>query len=183
MTIPHELGLGFCARTQLPNCVPPRGTFGISYNRAVLWHSDGAGVEAYAPHMATVPARVDVAARENQVLRELVTIYHHLTGLALQSADLQTVAGLLADRIDSLVGVVSPTLDVLAAAGPERTPAEAAAGLQQLVTARRLGRVLATVAQTRRALRLPGVEGDPPHPSPPPPGGRELSPPIVAAPI
>src|SRR5215831_9973086 len=161
MTIPHELGLGFCARTQLPICVPPRGTFGISYNRAVLWHSDGGPVEAYAPHMATVPARVDVAARENQVLRELVTIYHHLTGLALQSADLQTVAGLLADRIDSLVGVVSPTLDVLAAAGPERTPAEAAAGLQQLVSARRLGKVLGSLAKTRRALRLPGPDGSP----------------------
>jgi sugar diacid utilization regulator len=111
--------------------------------------------------MATVPARVDVAARENQVLRELVTIYHHLTGLALQSADLQTVAGLLADRIASLVGVVSPTLDVLAAAGPGRTPAEAAAGLQQLVSARHLGQVLASLAQTRRALRLPGPDDSP----------------------
>jgi sugar diacid utilization regulator len=111
--------------------------------------------------MATVPARVDVAARENQVLRELVTIYHHLTGLALQSADLQTVAGLLADRIASLVGVVSPTLDVLAAAGPGRTSAEAAAGLQQLVSDRRLGPVLGSLAQTRRALRLPGPDESP----------------------
>jgi len=111
--------------------------------------------------MATAPARVDVAARENQVLRELVTIYHHLTGLALQSADLQTVAGLLADRIASLVGVVSPTLDVLAAAGPGRTPAEAAAGLQQIVVARRLGQVLGSLAQTRRALRLPGPDDSP----------------------
>ena len=127
--------------------------------------------------------RAHPAVRENQVLRELVTIYHHLTGLALQSADLRTVAGLLAERIDSLVGVVSPTLDVLAAAGPGQAPAEAAAGLQALVAGRRLGSVLATVAQTRRALRLPGVEDDPPLPSPPPPGGRELSPPIVAAPI
>jgi sugar diacid utilization regulator len=111
--------------------------------------------------MATVPARVDVAARENQVLRELVTIYHHLTGLALQSADLQTVAGLLADRIASLVGVVSPTLDVLAAAGPGTTPAGAAAALQQLVSVRRLGQVLGSLAQTRRALRLPGPDGSP----------------------
>jgi sugar diacid utilization regulator len=132
---------------------------GLRHKSAVLWHSDGARIEAYAPHMATVPVRVDVAARENQVLRELVTIYHHLTGLALQSADLQTVAGLLADRVDSLVGVVSPTLDVLAAAGPERTPAEAATGVQQLVSARRLGRVLSTLAKTRRALRLPGPDG------------------------
>jgi sugar diacid utilization regulator len=161
MTIPQELALGFCARPQLTARVPVRGTVGLGHKRAVLRHSDWPGSEAYAPHMATVPARVDVAARENQVLRELVTIYHHLTGLALQSADLQTVAALLADRIASLVGVVSPTLDVLAAAGPGRTPAEAAAGLQQLVASRRLGPVLGSLAQTRRALRLPGPDDGP----------------------
>jgi len=108
-------------------------------------------------------ARTDpAAARENQVLRELVTIYHHLTGLALQSADLHTVAELLAERIDSLVGVVGPTLDVLAAAGPGQAPPEAATGLQALVAGRRLGPVLGTVAQTRRALRLPGTDASPP---------------------
>jgi sugar diacid utilization regulator len=105
-----------------------------------------------------VPPRLDVAARENQVLRELVTIYHHLTGLALQSADLQTVAALLGERMSSLVGVVSPTLDVIAAAGPGRTAAEAGVELQRLVSGRRLGRVLGTIAQTRRALRLPGAD-------------------------
>ncbi len=110
---------------------------------------------------STVPARADAAARENQVLRELVTIYHHLTGLALQSADLQTVAGLLGERMGAQVGVVSPTLDVLAAACPGQTPAEAAAGLQQLISGQRLGRVLGGVAQTRRALRLPVADGSP----------------------
>ncbi|HXM56125.1 MAG TPA: helix-turn-helix domain-containing protein [Candidatus Dormibacteraeota bacterium] len=125
-------------------------------------------------------ARADPAARENQVLRELVAIYHHLTGLALQSADLQAVAALLAARVGALVGVVSPTLDVLAAAGPGRTPAEAAAGLQALVAGRRLAPVLSTVARTRRAMRLPGAEA----PDPPDPGAREWSsPPIVIAPI
>src|SRR2546423_14034222 len=69
-----------------------------------------------------VAVRTDPAVRENQVLRELVAIYHHLTGLALQSADLQAVAGLLAERVGEQVGVVGPTLDVLAAAGPEQTP-------------------------------------------------------------
>src|SRR5690348_1848055 len=105
---------------------------------------------------STAPARSDAAARENQVLRELVTIYHNLTGLALQSADLQTVAGLLGQRIASQVGVVSPTLDVLAASGPGQTAAEAEASLQELIASRRLGPVLGTIAQTRRALRLPG---------------------------
>jgi hypothetical protein len=106
--------------------------------------------------------RADPAARENQVLRELVTIYHHLTGLALQSADLQTVAGLLSERIAALVGVVGPTLDVLAAAGPGLTAAEAALALQELVAGRRLGQVLGPLTQTRRALRLPGTDGGPP---------------------
>jgi sugar diacid utilization regulator len=107
-------------------------------------------------------ARADPAARENQVLRELVAIYHHLTGLALQSADLQAVAELLAARVGAQVGVMSPTLDVLAASGPGRTPAEAAASLQAVVAGRRLGPVLGTVAQTRRAIRLPGTEASPP---------------------
>jgi hypothetical protein len=108
-----------------------------------------------------VPARQDQGGRENQVLRELVTIYHHLTGLALQSADLQAVAGLLAERMASRVGVVSPTLDVLAAAGPGQAPAEAAARLQEHISSRRLGRVLGAVARTRRALRVPGADGGP----------------------
>jgi hypothetical protein len=115
----------------------------------------------------TAVARSDASARENLVLRELVTIYHHLTGLALQSADLRTVAGLLADRTGSRVGVVSPTLDVLAAAAPGQAPGEAAAGLQEHLSRRRLGRVLGAVARTRRAVRVPGVD----------------SPSIVAAPV
>jgi sugar diacid utilization regulator len=132
---------------------------------AVFGHKEETA-PAYPPSMAV--ARVDQAARDNQVLRELVTIYHHLTGLALQSADLQTVAGLLAERILSQVGVVSPTLDVLAAAGPGQTPSEAAAALQRHISGRSLGRLLGTLAQTRRALRLPGADA---------------SPPLVAAPI
>lgn len=120
------------------------------------------------------PVRADPAARENQVLRELVAMYHHLTGLALQSADLQTVAGLLGDRMSSQVGVVSPTMDVLAAAGPGQTPAEAAASLQGLVSGLRLGRVLSTVAQTRRAMRLPGGGEGPSMVVAPIPVGEEV---------
>src|SRR5216683_7078088 len=161
MAIPQELRPSICAMSQWRRRIRRAGSLGLRHNRAVFRHSDEFEIEAYAPDMATVPARVDVAARENQVLRGLVTIYHHLTGLALQSADLQTVAGLLGERIASLVGVVSPTLDVLAAAGPGQTAAEAAVALQQLVAGRRLGQVLVTVAQTRRALRLPAPDGSP----------------------
>jgi len=89
-------------------------------------------------------------------LRELVAIYHHLTGLALQSADVQTVASLLAERTGSGVAVMSPTLEVLATAGAasdERT--------SKGIAGHRLGRVLGAVAQTRRALRLPGTDETP----------------------
>ena len=89
-------------------------------------------------------------------LRELVAIYHHLTGLALQSADVQTVASLLAERTVSDVAVMSPTLEVLATAGSasdEQT--------RERIAGHRLGRVLGTVAQTRRALRLPGTDETP----------------------
>ena len=99
-------------------------------------------------------ARLDGVSRENRVLRELVTIYHHLTGLALQSADLDSVIRLLARRSAAMVAVVSPTLDVLAAAAPDpAAPAAARAG--DHIVSRTLGRILGTVNQTRRALRLP----------------------------
>jgi hypothetical protein len=123
----------------------------------VLKHSRAARILA---DMAIV-ARGDQSARENHVLRELVTLYHHLTGLALQSADLQTVAGLLAERMACRVGLVSPTLDVVAAAAPGQSPAEAAASLQEHLSRRRLGRVLGAVARTRRALRVPGEDDSP----------------------
>jgi hypothetical protein len=126
---------------------------------AVVGHKGGRPGGCTMRSMAV--RQVDQAARDNQALRELVAIYHHLTGLALQSADLQTVAGLLAERIASRVGVVSPTLDVLAAAGPGQTPAEAAAALHLHISGRGLGRLLGTLAQTRRALRLPGTDASP----------------------
>jgi sugar diacid utilization regulator len=105
-------------------------------------------------------ARLEGVSRENRVLRELVAIYHHLTGLALQSADLDSVIRLLARRTAAMVAVVSPTLDVLAAAAADpAAPAAARAG--DHIANRRLGRVLGTVTQTRRALRLPAEDGRP----------------------
>jgi sugar diacid utilization regulator len=110
----------------------------------------------------SVSARADSTSRENQMLRELVTIYHHLTGLALQSADLETVAGLLAERTADLVAIVSPTLDVLAAGAAGQSPEEAAGRARDFIASRRLGRVVSVVARTRRPLRLPAAEGSPP---------------------
>ncbi len=110
----------------------------------------------------SMSARADSTSRENQMLRELVTIYHHLTGLALQSADLETVAGLLAERAADLVAIVSPTLDVLAAGAAGESPQEAAGRARDFIASRRLGRVVSVVARTRRPLRLPAAEGSPP---------------------
>jgi sugar diacid utilization regulator len=103
------------------------------------------------------PAGLGAITRENQVLRELVTIYHHLTGLALQSSDLVTVIQLLAQRMSCRVAVVSPTLEILAAAGPE----EATDRIREGLAGNRLAPVLRAVTQTRRALRLPAVGGTP----------------------
>src|SRR5579884_1300473 len=114
------------------------------------------------PPAESVPARAEGIGRENQVLRELVAIYHHLTGLALQSAELETVARLLAERTAELVAIVSPTLDVLAAGAVGRGPAEAAERAREFISGRRLGRVVSVVARTRRPLRLPAAEGAPP---------------------
>jgi hypothetical protein len=47
------------------------------------------------PPAAAGPKDLD---RENAVLRELVTVYRHLSGLALQDADLASIAQLISDR-------------------------------------------------------------------------------------
>src|SRR2546422_4971124 len=87
-------------------------------------------------------AELDGISRENHMLRELVTIYHHLTGLALQSADLQTVIELLAARMRCRVAVVNPTLDVVAAAAPDGAPKEATDRIRESLARNRLPRVL-----------------------------------------
>ncbi len=99
--------------------------------------------------------------RENKVLRELVTVYRHLSGLALQNADLDSLARLLADRIDATVAVVNEMMDVLAAGAPGISPDEAAETVREQVVHPRLGQVLRASRQSHRALRLPRV-GDMP---------------------
>src|SRR5437879_9327020 len=86
-------------------------------------------------------------SRENAVLRELVTIYHRLTGLALQSADLQAVIELLAERMACRAAVVGPTLEVLAAAAPGGTPESAREGISESLTSNRSVPVLRAVTQ------------------------------------
>src|SRR5207244_13319530 len=56
--------------------------------------------------------------QENAALRELVTVYRYLSGLALQDADLAGVVRLISDRTCATVAVLTQLMDVLRAAGP-----------------------------------------------------------------
>src|SRR5216683_4523392 len=95
--------------------------------------------------------------RENAVLRELVTVYRHLSGLALQDADLASVTQLLAERTGATVAVVSPVMDVMAAAAPGVSAQLAADAVRDHVVHPRLGQVLRASGQGHRPLRLPSV--------------------------
>src|SRR6185437_10321909 len=116
----------------------------------------------------------DAIQHENLLLRELVTVYQRLTGLALQNADTATVARLLAQRTSATVAVVSRGLELIAVAGPgaaDGAPAEnevaddsasnhgAAGFVRDHLASPRLGAVLRSTGQTRRSLRLPDVGG------------------------
>jgi len=112
--------------------------------------------------MARQPAVVldeKAVQRENALLRELVTVYQHLTGLTLQDADVSTVLQLLARRTAATVAVVSRGLEVMAAAAPDVAEEDVARQVRDYVAARRLGTVLNSTAQTRRSLRLPDSGG------------------------
>jgi PucR family transcriptional regulator, purine catabolism regulatory protein len=99
--------------------------------------------------------------RENTVLRELVTVYRQLSGLALQDADLASVTQLLADRTAATVAVVSPVMDVMAAASPGAPPEKAAVMVAEALVHPRLGQVLRASRQGHRSLWLPSVGGMP----------------------
>src|SRR5215467_9711324 len=97
---------------------------------------------------------------ENALLRELVTVYQHLTGLTLQDADVSTVTRLLAERTAATVAVVSRGLEVLAAAAGDAADdaaGDVAAQVRAYLSSPRLAAVLNSTAQTRRSLRLPDV--------------------------
>jgi hypothetical protein len=99
--------------------------------------------------------------RENSVLRELVTVYRHLSGLAMQDADLAGVVQLISERATATVAVVSQLMDVQTAASPGLPPEKAAALVREHVVHPRLGQVLRASRLSQRALRLPNVGGTP----------------------
>ncbi len=99
--------------------------------------------------------------RENAALRELVTVYRYLSGLALQDADLAGVVQLISDRMTATVAVVTQLMDVLTAAAPGVSADKAAAAVREHVVHPRLGQVLRASRLSQRALRLPNVGGTP----------------------
>ena len=99
--------------------------------------------------------------RENAALRELVTVYRYLSGLALQDADLAGVVQLISDRMSATVAVVTQLMDVLTAAAPGMSADKAAATVREHVVHPRLGQVLRASRLSQRPLRLPNVGGTP----------------------
>ena len=99
--------------------------------------------------------------RENAALRELVTVYRYLSGLALQDADLAGVVQLISDRMSATVAVVTQLMDVLTAAAPGMSADKAAAAVREHVVHPRLGQVLRASRLSQRPLRLPNVGGTP----------------------
>jgi sugar diacid utilization regulator len=132
---------------------------------ATMAMPDWSPVMASGPHAgderdAAGPAR-DRLDRENAALRELVTVYRYLSGLALQDADLAGVVQLISDRMTATVAVVTQLMDVLTAAAPGVTGEKAAAAVREHVVHPRLGQVLRASRLSQRALRLPNVGGSP----------------------
>ncbi len=109
------------------------------------------------PGAGTGPGVRGEAAREVLTLRNLVAVYRHLSGLAVQNADIATVTRLIAEQTGATVAIVSPTMDILTAAAPGETGERAAQDVRDLVVHPRLGEVLAAASRARRALRLPGA--------------------------
>ena len=99
--------------------------------------------------------------RENAALRELVTVYRYLSGLALQDADLAGVVRLISDRTSATVAVLTQLMDVLTAAAPGVNAEKAAADVREHMIHPRLGQVLRASRLSQRALRLPKVGGMP----------------------
>src|SRR5205807_9489463 len=66
-----------------------------------------------APGPGGGPGARGEVAREVLALRNIVAVYRHLSGLAVQNADLATVARLIAEQTDATVAIVSPTMDIL----------------------------------------------------------------------
>ena len=142
-------------------------------NRAASSYDSDMAVPDWSPVLADdrsrpaaqAEARSEAPARhldrENAALRELVTVYRYLSGLALQDADLAGVVRLISDRTAATVAVLTQLMDVLTAAAPGVSAEKAAADVREYMVHPRLGQVLRASRLSQRALRLPKVGGMP----------------------
>jgi PucR family transcriptional regulator, purine catabolism regulatory protein len=130
----------------------------------VISHRGHTVAEAYDSIMAgPIGPNLDHRSldQENAALRELVTVYRYLSGLALQDADLAGVVRLISDRTSATVAVLTQLMDVLTAAAPGVGADKAAADVREHMVHPRLGQVLRASRLSQRALRLPKVGGMP----------------------
>src|SRR5256885_5309882 len=84
----------------------------------------------------------------DQEFRKLAGVYNHLTGMALQGADIASITAILAERVGNTVVVVDEGLTPLAVASP--LP-KVAPNPRVWAANRRLQHALRSVAEKRRA--------------------------------
>jgi sugar diacid utilization regulator len=89
----------------------------------------------------------------------LVTIYHRLSAVALQTAEVGAITELLASQVGVAAFVFTDSLDVIAASVPPGADAEATARSEELRTLPSAVRLLRAVGRTRRAVRSPNPPG------------------------
>ena len=142
----------------LPDWSPVLASGAAAGHGAAPDNGAAAGDSAMPSPAAAPTSKLD---RENAALRELVTVYRYLSGLALQDADLAGVVQLISDRMTATVAVVTQLMDVLTAAAPGVAAEKAAAAVREHVVHPRLGQVLRASRLSQRALRLPNVGGMP----------------------
>src|SRR5579862_1413546 len=140
----------------VPNWSPTLGAGRARANDAN--HAGGAGLPDPTAAVGSGSRHLD---RENAALRELVTVYRYLSGLALQDADLAGVVRLISDRTAATVAVLTQLMDVLTAAAPGVSAEKATADVREHLIHPRLGQVLRASRLSQRALRLPKVGGMP----------------------
>lgn len=110
-----------------------------------------------APHRPPQEPPRGRAAEENRALREVVTVYTQLSGLATQDTDVHSVIALIGDRLGVGAVVVDAEQDVLASAGPSL---DAITAVHEEIKGLDLTAVLSASARTKRAMTLPGVDDD-----------------------
>ncbi|WP_028921037.1 PucR family transcriptional regulator [Pseudonocardia acaciae] len=125
----------------------------------------GVGPTAGARAVPRLPAFADhggpkVDARdEAALLRRVVAICGHLSALASQEVDLESVARFLSERVGAGVVLLDRGLEVLACAGAS-DPGDILGVVREHSGASGLHTVLAAAARNRRALTVPVLTGD-----------------------